>query len=699
MRDGLRERLAAVPDAVWLAAIVVLSAGVRIWLGREMPAPYIFVDELIYSELARSLAETGSFAVRGVPTTGYSTLYPALLAPAYWLFEGLTAAYSAAKATNAVVMSLAAVPAWLLARRVVGRRLALLAALLAVALPSLAYTATLVTENLFYPLALVFAWTLVRVLETPSWTRVGALALALGAALATRTQALGFLGAIVLAPLVLALIRRDRRVLRPFLPLAGALLGVCLLVIGAQVLRGRSLSDLLGAYSVVGEGGYDLGQVLRFWLWHVEELTLYVAVVPVVALALLLSRPRLLPARLEEHLAATVALLVTSTLVVAAFASRFASDRVQDRYLFFLAPLLLVVLLAWVERGAPRPPLVLAAGAVVAVGLVVAFPYARFIGEPAKSDTFGLLPLWTANERLVGDSYRLTVLVAAVALVALLAFVPARLAIVVPLALLGLFVVLSRPVWSGPHGVLRAGEGALFQGIRSVERDWIDNAVGEDDDDVAVLWTGRADRFTVNQNEFFNRRVGDVYYTSAPSPGGLGEKPVRIDPVDGTIRTLDGKTIEAPYALLDGSVTPDGQAVARDTGLGTTLWRLSGPLASTTRVTGLYPNDTWSGPRASWTRLRCAGGELLVSMHSDPTLFEGRLTEVLAMVADRPAARILVPPEGTVTMRVPLEASGDRCVVHFEVSPTLVPSETLPGSTDDRALGVHFDSFVHEEPA
>ena len=694
---NLRARLVRIPDAAWLAAIVTVSAVARAWLARGMPAPFVFVDELIYSELARSLAETGSFAVRGVPTSGYSTLYPALLAPAYLLFDNLTTAYGAARAANSVAMSLVAVPAWLLTRRVVDRPLALLAAVLAVAVPSMAYTATLVTENLFYPLAVTFAWTLVLVLERPSWLRVGVLALALGACLATRSQALGFLGAVVLAPLVLAVLRRDTRVVRAFLPLLGGLAGLVVVVVGVQLARGRALSELLGAYSVVGEAGYDVGVALRFWLWHLEELTLYVAVVPLVALVVLLARGRRLDPRLQEHLAATVALLITSTLVVATFASRFASDRVQDRYLFFLVPLLVVVLLAWVELGAPRPAVVLGAAALTAVGLVVAFPYTRFIGEPAKSDTFGLLPLWTINEHLVGGSYRLTVLVGACVLVALMALVPTRLAIAVPIVLLLLFAVASRPVWSGPHGVLRSGEGALFQGIRGVDRDWIDSAVPAGDD-VAVLWTGRADRFTVNQNEFFNRRVGDVYYTTAPTPGGIGETRVAVGE-DGVLRTAAGATIRTPYALLDGSVTPDGVVVARDDTLGTTLWRLTGPLASTTKVTGLYPNDTWSGRRVGWKRLRCLGGELVVTLHSDPTLFAGRLSEVLATVRGQPVARMRVPPEGSVTMRVPLEPSGNTCEVRFAVSPTLVPAEVLPGSKDRRELGVHFDSFFHEQPA
>jgi hypothetical protein len=691
-----RAHAARVPDWAWLAGIVVASAALRVWLVRAMPAPFVFVDELIYAELARSLADAGTFAVRGVATSGYSILYPALLAPAYGLVDALPSAYAVAKATNAVAMSLAAVPAWLLTRRVAGRRTSLLCAAIAVAVPSMAYTATLVTENLFYPLALLFAWTLVRVLARPSPGRIAVLAAALVAALATRSQALGFVAATVLAPFLLALLRRDARVLRPFAPLLAGIAGLGLAVVLAQIARGRSLSGLLGAYSVVGEGSYDLGNVLRFWLWHVEELTLYVAVVPVVALVALLWRASTLPARVQEHLAATVAMIATSTLVVAAFASRFAADRVQDRYLFFLAPLLVAVLAAWVELGAPRPLVPLAVGSAVALGLVVAFPYVRFIGEPAKSDTFGLVPLWTVNEHLVAGSYRATVLVVALALVALLALVPARWAILVPVVLLGVFVVLSRPVWSGPHGVLRSGEGALFQGIRGVERGWIDERVPPRHE-VAVLWTGRADRFTVNQNEFFNRQVGHVYYTSGPTAGGIGETPVRVD-AHGLVRTPSGGTVDAPYALLDGSVTPDGEVVARDD-LGTTLWRLHGPLASLTSVAGLYPSDTWSGRHVRWTRLSCQGGLLEVGLHSDPTLFAGRLTHVVATVRGRPVARIAVPPEGSVTLRVPLEAVEGRCIVGFTVTPTLVPADLIPGNTDERKLGAHFDSFVHKEPA
>ena len=101
------------------------------------------VDELIYSELAKSLADSGRFLIRGEATAAYGIVYPALIAPAWALFESVPQAYAAAKAINALVMSLAAVPAYFLARRVLAEPLALVAAALTVAVPSMVYTATL----------------------------------------------------------------------------------------------------------------------------------------------------------------------------------------------------------------------------------------------------------------------------------------------------------------------------------------------------------------------------------------------------------------------------------------------------------------------------------------------------------------------------------------------------------------------------
>ena len=77
-----------------------------------------------------------------------------MIAPAYLLFDSLPHAYAAVKTINAVAMSLAALPAYFLARRVLPVGLSLFAAVLAVALPSLSYAGEVMTENVFYPIFL-----------------------------------------------------------------------------------------------------------------------------------------------------------------------------------------------------------------------------------------------------------------------------------------------------------------------------------------------------------------------------------------------------------------------------------------------------------------------------------------------------------------------------------------------------------------
>src|SRR5512134_2690405 len=107
---------ARVPTWAWLAGIVAVSALLRYFLGRRIVAPWIFVDELIYSELAKSLADSGTLAVRDVDAGGaYGVVYPAVVAPAWLAFAAVPDAYAAAKAVNAVVMSTAAIPTYFLA--------------------------------------------------------------------------------------------------------------------------------------------------------------------------------------------------------------------------------------------------------------------------------------------------------------------------------------------------------------------------------------------------------------------------------------------------------------------------------------------------------------------------------------------------------------------------------------------------------
>ncbi len=98
-------------------------------------------------------------------------------------------------------------------------------------------------------------------------------------------------------------------------------------------------------------------------------------------------------------------------------------------------------------------------------------------------------------------------------------FLPRRVALALPLIVLVYWLVASKPIWYGPYpyGVKQAGAGAALPG-HPRRRARLDRRAPCRP---ARTWpcSGRAarDRFTVNQNEFFNRSVGQVYYTVRPT--------------------------------------------------------------------------------------------------------------------------------------------------------------------------------------
>jgi hypothetical protein len=319
-------------------------------------------------------------------------------------------------------------------------------------------------------------------------------------------------------------------------------------------------------------------------------------------------------------------------------------------------------------------------------------PFGRFIGDPIRGDTLALLPLWTINRHFLFGSDLATVGLVCGALGALLVLVPRRLTLVLPFVVLAWFALLLHPVFFGPRGFKVSSRGAVFQGIQGVPRDWIDRSLRRDAS-VAVLWTGTSDRFTVNQNEFFNRDVGDVYYTEAPTPGGVGETQVSFD-AQGVARLPGGKALRPGYLLTDGSVTPNGVAVARDEPLGITVWRIPGVLVSMhSQVSGLYPGDTWSGRTVTWSARPCRNdGMLRVRLESDRQLFRAPPLVTARSSAGVASARVALT--GTTDLRVRVSPRQAVCTATFTVSPTLVPRVVTNGDNPDgRRLGAHFLLF------
>jgi len=160
--------------AVLLAALVVLSTVVRGVVGALVPTPWINPDEIVYSELGRSLWHSGHMTILGVSRPFYSLLYPALVGGPLALGDA-PLGYALVKWLQALLMSATAVPVYLWGRRLCGARWALLAAALTIALPGLAYAGLVMSDVAFFPAIVLVGWTWARALEAPT-ARLQALA-------------------------------------------------------------------------------------------------------------------------------------------------------------------------------------------------------------------------------------------------------------------------------------------------------------------------------------------------------------------------------------------------------------------------------------------------------------------------------------------------------------------------------------------
>jgi hypothetical protein len=629
--------------------------------------------------MARSFAATGHFLISGV-SSNYGFVYPLLLSIPYKLFGPMHDVYRWARVVNALSMCSVVFPTYLLARRVVRPGYALVAAALAVAAPSTIYIGTLMTENAFYPIFMWAAWALVRALEQPTARRQIVLLAFCALAFLTRAQAVALVAAGVTAPLLLAWIERGRpRRLGAWKPLYGIVAVAAVATIVVEVVRGRSPSSILGGYSVTTSNGtYHLWPAIRW-------VSLFV--LPFAAMIVLAASARHLDRALRVFSAASVALAVWLTLEVGVFASSW-SFRIEERNLFYLAPLLLVALMAWIERGQPRPPRAAIAAAGVAAVLPGTIPFLQLMNINAESDTPFIQPWWYLGDRVVGDgNVALIVLAVATALAALFLWLPRRFAAVLPVLVALGFLITWLPLQLWTQSFTRLSVAAYTNGISAPHSDWIDRAVGRNAD-VAAIWTGVGnDPFVVWENEFWNRSLRRVFGLGAHLPGAMPEAQLTIDRSTGNLVDASGRPVYARYVLVDRRTPIVGTQIASDPGHNLVLYRITGPVRIESKVTGWY-HDTWTAPDVTWTRTQCRAGVLTLPLSSDPTLFPG-VVQRIVFYGSTPTRTVLLPSTAMRTVRLPVTPTSGTCRVSFVVTPSRKPA------ADPRTLGVRVAEFAY----
>jgi hypothetical protein len=647
---------------VLVAALVVLSAGLRFAAARTVPSPWIAPDEMLYALLARGLGDHGRLEVLGGHTGFYSAVFPALLALPLKLGDTATA-YTAAKVVQAIVMSLTAVPVYLWGRTLMRPRWAVVAAALTLAVPGLAYTGTLMTEVAFYPATVLAAWATARAIERPSLWRHAQLAGALALAVGIRLQAIVLLPAALTAIGLAALFARDLRRVRAHWPLVAAagLFAAVGAIAGATA---------LGGYSVVGTGSYDPGEAAAFVAYHAAGLLLLTGVVPGVALALLAveaARGRE-SAPTQAYVAVAASFAIWTVVEVGIFVSRFA-DGIGERYLLGLAPLLFLALALWLDRGAPRSFATAATAAFGAAALLVALPYRRFvtIDQVQDSMTFSaVLPLLQAHP---GLDPLLVVGIPGVALAACAAVLPRRALASLAALVLVAFVAAS----AAATNEMRSLSHDAQQRLVGPDPRWIDEVA---DGPVAYVFGGGAFFTAAWLNPFWNERITGVYdMPSAHVRGPMPQQRLEVGG-DGVLR-VDGEPIRARYAVLPSWLAADGDVVATTQLVDAdeperTLWRLRGTPRLFEQRGGFQPNGDIPY-RAEVREFACArGGTFTVTLigkteQTVDLLVNGRVAKTVSLAGS----------EDTPTVYVPATASprGD-CVLAIRPS-TLVGTTTI----------------------
>jgi hypothetical protein len=553
-------------------AACVESAGHRL--------PLVFSDELLYAKFAQSIAAGHGLSIWGVHQFFPSPLAPALQSPA-WLLHPVPNAYLAARMLNAVVMASAAFPAYWLARRLVRHEWALLSALAAVSVPELAYHDTLMAEPLAYPLFLLAAASVVRAVADGGGRLRLLAVVACALAVATRLQ----LAAVVVAYAAAAVLCSDRR-RRHALPLAVLILPPAAVL----ALRGHAA---LGQYNGFVHLHASPGQVAH-WAGLIVLLLPFsfgLAVLPGSLLGLA-SRPR------DRAEAAFVTFTVTFgaiALYQAGLVAAGDAQRALTRYVFYLAPLLVVAFFVYVERGAPHR---LVYVALAATGGLAAsrLPFGELTAAGLYDNESPVATAFATLEDRLGIPRATLAIELGVLVVALLvALTPLRRAwgaALVALAGISVSLVLGILFVHADHRTTRTVSASLAP--RPL--DWIDRSgFGP------VTYLSLPGSLVVpdSEVEFWNRSVRRVAQFSNVANGALPLEHAAVSP-SGRLEIAGAPNRAGRYVLgaWGSQIGIDGRV------LGRSGWLTAIDLAAGARIHWLasgLDRDRWSGPTLTYT--------------------------------------------------------------------------------------------------
>ena len=357
-------------QASWaLLKIFVAVVIVRILLSHLFNGPRIFTDEFQFIEMARGLPQGQGMVWDGHQTYYPCWLYSLVIAPFVLHFEWQTA-FEGIRWLNAILMALAILPSYALARELGGRRHALAAAGLIGLLPGMGYSPLVMSENLFFPIVMLAMWLLYRAALRPTVSNrlLAGLACGLGFHVKPHGLLLPIIAALTVLVFEAERLRSSRRngqagaknlpleyvsrVGRHWLTVVGWLIGVTPRILAVIMIERPdstfNIQSFVGGYSGLAEGAkafslglyaLSLSGYLIAWVWTVGFLPAWV-----------LGREctRTLRGRNDDTVNLMVILTLVATCCMLALPARHtilnnAHWQIHERYFFMMLPLTLIL--------------------------------------------------------------------------------------------------------------------------------------------------------------------------------------------------------------------------------------------------------------------------------------------------------------------------------------------------------------------
>ena len=558
-----------VSPRVALAFIVLASFALWATLGYVASVPRFFMDEIYYMKTAVSFAQGHGLQFEGAPW-GYGPLFPVVVGAIVRLTPNQEVAYELVKVMNALLFALAAIPVYLLSRRLLPPWPSIAVVALSAAMPSTMYASVSMTESLGYLISCWAMYLIALSLERPSVPRQAAALCVMLVAIATRPQLVALYGGYLVGLGLLGIVSRRQR--SQFL--SSSLWPTALSIVAGlawlawPLVHGRGIGQSLGSYSVLAQS-YDPLEVAKWFAYHLGLLTLYLGVVPMAIAPIVVMRWWKQAENGGRCEATFVSQLAAQNLVgvglVAAFASTPAGLGIlYDRYLFYLVPLWLIGLAVWLRDGMPRPMRPLVLGSVGSVVLVATLPFDVVGGqswfrrfEAVATGVWGKIDPVTARLPLV--SLRAAAILMVVATVAVVTLVPRRFRWIPPGIVALVFAANLSLSWRSAF-VDASAYGLSPPGTRT----WVDDRIGQDAR-VTVLIVNRTcqlaaqERFAGLETNFFNRSVRAT--ATLGGAGGLAPTALQVLP-DGELRRRSGKRLTTRYLVAPAGVRLRGRQLA-----------------------------------------------------------------------------------------------------------------------------------------